>query len=300
MPIIAYQSFNSNASTTHSFDSVTGQRFTKMANSSAVDRDMQVDIAPTVGDTLADPVQGPVYRTQVSAHDDANFTTPDVLGGHVKAFWQNVYRQMGAMPDIMVCGEIDSSSPELSSFVSGSDFSLVPFSDSMHCQSFTAIVPSANTGMLKFLGNGTGWVAYAVSRVVALFVHVPNSFCNDHEKLAEWYSEINQQILRDHQLRIDMVIGDTNQSAQNRTKTALGEKTCSYFANSLSGSTFVPIDAAGASFGGTNSTGTKMFDVAVFNEQFVKIVKGPIYLSQSGTGLTVTDHCGLAVNVEWG
>ncbi|QZH74181.1 MAG: hypothetical protein JY451_10580 [Erythrobacter sp.] len=300
MPIIAYQSFNSNASTTHSLGSATAQHFTKLANTHATGLGQMVDVAPYATDTLGEPVQGPVHRRPVGVHDDNNFRTAQPLGGHVATLWQNVYRAMGAMPDIMVCGEIDASHPELSSFVSGSDFSLVPFSDVMHCQSFTAIVPSANSGMLKFLGQGTGWVAYAVGRVVTLFVHVPNSFCNDASDLADWYSDINQRILREQQLRIDMVIGDTNQSTLGRTSSALGAKTCSFFANAMNGSSFVPFDGAGATFGGTNSTQSQMFDVAVYNEQFVRVEKGPIYLSPSGTGLTVTDHCGLAVKVAWG
>ena len=46
------------------------------------------------------------------------------------------------------------------------------------------------------------------------------------------------------------------------------------------------------------STGTKMYDVRLYWSDLVLLLAGPFYLSQSTGTVTVTDHCGLGVQVE--
>jgi hypothetical protein len=49
---------------------------------------------------------------------------------------------------------------------------------------------------------------------------------------------------------------------------------------------------------GTNSTGSKMYDIAVYRSDIVDLKKGTAYVSQSSSSVTITDHCGLGLNVE--
>ncbi len=49
---------------------------------------------------------------------------------------------------------------------------------------------------------------------------------------------------------------------------------------------------------GTNSTGTKMYDVCLYRSDLVRLLAGPFYLSQSTGAVTVTDHCGVGMQVE--
>ena len=49
---------------------------------------------------------------------------------------------------------------------------------------------------------------------------------------------------------------------------------------------------------GFNSVATKMYDIAVYRSDTVVLKQATAYLSQSSGGVTVTDHCGLAVEIE--
>ena len=46
----------------------------------------------------------------------------------------------------------------------------------------------------------------------------------------------------------------------------------------------------------TNSAGTKMYDVAVYNRLSI-MVRRVVYFSQSSSGTTATDHMGIAIDV---
>ena len=66
--------------------------------------------------------------------------------------------------------------------------------------------------------------------------------------------------------------------------------------NANNGSNVVKIDNCFTAMG-TNSTGTKMSDIAVYRSDAVELKKETAYVSQSSSSVTITDHCGLGLNV---
>jgi hypothetical protein len=114
-----------------------------------------------------------------------------------------------------------------------------------------------------------------------------------------FYHKIWHGLLSAKNQLIDIVIGDTNQQSHGFTANVL---------NALSGRNNYKNAAASASIEkfdnynvverGTNSAGSKMFDVAVYNSDVVTLAKGPVYISQSAAAVTVTDHCGIGIDAR--
>lgn len=123
------------------------------------------------------------------------------------------------------------------------------------------------------------------------------------DDLVKFYQDIASVILQNGGGVIDVVMGDTNQSSGGVTPEALSKATNLPFANAHVDNTLSPIDAYNIQVYGTNSSGTKMFDVAVYNTGTVKLKKLCYWSQQApiGDGSTVaavTDHMGLAIHVE--
>ncbi len=295
MPVIAYQSFNANSSTTHDLAAISAQRFTLDANAHARAQGHQALVLPHNSGDLATPIHGPAHLRPIEALAAAQ--PAHVFGDHISLAWQNCWRAIGAMPAIMVVGELDMTDPAVRGLVSDPQMAIQSTPAAKACQSFTAISQSGLAAVIEPLGSGIGYVAYAVGGMVVVFVHVPNSIAGDRQDTTSFYRGISQSLL--HQRRIiDLVIGDTNQGSFGFTAAALNAAFGVDVYRNIAGQPGVsPVDNYLVSSGGTNATGTKMYDIAVYRSDRVR-VQQHAYISQSAGAVTVTDHCGLVVQAE--
>jgi hypothetical protein len=294
MPIIAYQSFNANSSSNHSTQAVSFQRFTKDTNANTKKRKHDILEYPQDPTDLATPIEGPAFKHEVPFLTKDMHTT-NVFGNHISQTWQHFVREFGAMPNIMVIGELDSSHTDFNKIVGGSNVNLESFSQTKACQSFTAISQSDTGSQIKLVASDIGYVAYSVFDLNVVFVHVPNAIATDKGKMQVFYKQVSQKIKMGGDV-IHLVLGDTNQKTLSFTADVL---------NSCFGVTAYQTAASQASLidtyplltTGTNSTGKEMYDVAVYRSDLLDLEKA-VYISQSPTGVTVTDHCGLGVSVK--
>ena len=304
MPIIAYQSFNANSSTNHGLASVSDQQFTREAKKRRIEAGDEVLQLPTGPDDLTMAIEGPAHLVPVDGSSQ-KLSTINLVAGQISAVWQNVYRVKNQnMPDIMVCGELDISHTDFQSVVRGAlDIEASP--QTRACQSFSRISQSKHGSQIKRLGFGAGYVVYSVLNLNVVFVHVPNSIAVKKGEVQIFYQSIATSLLAGGKI-IHLVIGDTNQPSQGFTESALNEAFgITAYKNALVGSGIEATDIYQVKGtkkrpreGGTNSTATKMFDVAIYRSDVVKLVGEPIYLSQASTGQTATDHCGVVVEIE--
>lgn len=125
----------------------------------------------------------------------------------------------------------------------------------------------------------------------------------DTADLADFYLRIQSEIHRHGKGPIDIIMGDTNQKTSGLTADVVSKALGKTFSNAYSGKQFSPGDTHDTFVKGTNSVGTKMFDVVVYNPATVK-VEQLCYVTQQapfrGTGqvAAVTDHMGVAVRFE--
>jgi hypothetical protein len=202
------------------------------------------------------------------------------------------------MPDIMVCGEMDTSHPDFTGMVSDPNVTIKPIPAPKACQSFTAISQTPIASQIEFLTSGEGFAAYSVAGLTVVFVHVPNRLATSRTGTEEFYRNIAQTLLVNHR-NIDLVIGDTNQGSFNFTAEVLDQAFgINVYKNATASSKVKKIDNYNVFENGTNSTGTKMYDVAVYRSDVVDLKSPVVYLSQSSGAVTVTDHCGLGVFIE--
>lgn len=295
MPTIAYQSFNANASSTHGLASISNQRFTKQTNAYVTDKGDQALVLPHNPAHLTSPFHGPAELRPIEVLADPH--TVNAFGAQVSLAFQNFYRAIQSMPDMMVIGEFDSSHPDFASMISGSDINITSHPAKRACQSFTAISQSAVASSIDFLQSGEGYVAYSIGGLVVVFVHVPNRVASSATGTEQFYLNIAHSLGAKAKY-IDLIIGDTNQPRFNFSAEALnlafGTKA---YVNAGSQAGIVKADNWNVRESGTNSVGTKMYDIAVYRSDINTITAGPIYISQSSSAVTVTDHCGLAVNI---
>jgi hypothetical protein len=221
-----------------------------------------------------------------------------VFGSQIALLWQNFYREFGKMPDIMVCGEMDSSNGDFSSILTDAKVTLTPHPAKMACQSFTAISQSAVAAKLLFIKAGEGFVLYKVGDLIVCFVHVPNKIAASKSAVEQFYFGIASYV-NVHGAIIHVVLGDTNQPGLNFTAACLNVafRTNAYV-NASNGSGVEKIDNWNVTEKGTNSTGTKMYDIAVYRSDVVELKKRTAYVSQSSSAVTITDHCGLGLHAE--
>lgn len=295
MPIIAYQSFNANASKTHGLTQTSGQRFTKDTNRYVTGQGHQALVLPSNPGNLTAPIYGPAHLVPIETLDSSQQTTT-VFGSHIALAWQNFYRQFGGMPDVMVFGELDARHSDFSGMWSDKNVNVTAFPQTRACQSFSSISQTALASQIVTVGSGEGFVVMSVAGFIVVFVHVPNRIATKSDETKAFYKDI-AQTLGQHGIMIHLVIGDTNQSSPGYTAEVLNAafQTTAY-KNAGSGGVKA-VDNWNVTSGGTNSNATKMYDVAVYRSDVVEMKK-LAYLSQSSGGVTVTDHCGLAVQIE--
>lgn len=296
MPIIAYQSFNSNSSSIHGLASVTNQRFTRETNKRVTALGHQALVLPFDTSDLTTPIQGPAELKLIEIL--ATPQTVDVFGSQVALAWQNFYRHFGSMPDIMVCGELDTSHADFASMISDSTVQLTALPAKRACQSFTAVSQTALASQIIRLLHDEGFVAYSISGMTVVFVHVPNRIASSRSGTEDFYFKIAHSLNAKGAI-VDLVIGDTNQGSFNTTADVLNValKTNTY-KNSISTASVVKIDNYDVIEKGTNSNASKMYDVAVYRSDTVEMKDSVAYISQSSSSVTATDHCGLAIRVE--
>jgi hypothetical protein len=244
---------------------------------------------------ISTPIEGPAELKPIEVLVDKQPLI--VFGSQIALLWQNFYRVFGEMPDIMVCGEMDSSNSDFSSVVTDSKVTLTPHPAKMACQSFTAISQSTVASKLLCIKAGEGFVLYLVDNLVVCFVHVPNKIATSKTAVQQFYFDIATHVKLLGAV-IHVVLGDTNQPSFNFTASCLNVafKTEAYV-NANNGSNVVKIDNWNVTEKGTNSTGTKMYDIAVYRSDAVELKKETAYVSQSSSSVTITDHCGLGLNV---
>ena len=307
MPVvIAYQSLNSNCSSTHGVMASAHQRFTDQAHDHFASTYTKPSaLVLPVGDGTFNPlaVQGPAQllpfapegTMDKSNRDGGEFF--DMVSGKFAQLHQNMHREFGRSYDLLVVGELDGSHPDWHKLQNTTGSFLYASSPSRTCNCFTVYGSST---LNKVLGEGTGWIAVQCGNVVAVFVHVPNSVAKNQTDSRAFYHSIWSQIAPMGK-QIDIVIGDTNQPSDAFTSTVVSKALNTTFADAQSGSLKV-MDFHGLNnIQGTNSNGTQKYDVLVYNTSTVKPVKLK-YLSQfsptSSNVSAVTDHMGMAAEVE--
>jgi hypothetical protein len=202
------------------------------------------------------------------------------------------------MPDIMVVGEFDASDPDFGNLLGGSNITVTPHPAKKACQSFTAISQNRVAANIRPLTQGEGYVAYAVGTMVVVFVHVPNKVAAKSADAQQFYRNIAHALGEKGKV-IDLFIGDTNQPSFGFSAQALNMAFgTDAYVNASGKSGITKFDNWNVQEGGTNSVGTKMYDIAVYRSDMVDLLAGPAYISQSSAAVTVTDHCGLALRIE--
>jgi hypothetical protein len=72
MPLVAYQSFNSNASKTHDLASASMQPFTRQTNAYVTEQQQKALVLPFIPGDLTAPVEGPAHLVPIKRFDEPN------------------------------------------------------------------------------------------------------------------------------------------------------------------------------------------------------------------------------------
>ncbi|GBQ91550.1 hypothetical protein AA23498_1215 [Acetobacter nitrogenifigens DSM 23921 = NBRC 105050] len=333
MPIIAYQSFNANARTVvpFNYDSMLNQHFTRNTNDKVTQgKHYSLQLPVTPDNCMSEAVIGPANLVRVKKLPAASSRRiakekaqpRAIFGEHVAQIWQNCIRRMGQLkPDILVCGELyaPANLPTRNAAVSPDSQiatrafkSLNPEKPNSYyrsCNTFTAF--SEVGARSQEVASGYGFVVYKLDDLIVAFVHVPNDKCDNEQAMVTFYKGVAQAA---KSVFLDVVVGDTNQPSPDFTRRVLniafGEKQqyTNAMAADIEARRLTTIDTlvsdgdprnggsvSPAVRAGTNSNSQEMYDVAVFRGAAVGVVDA-FYISQSATGVTVTDHCGICVN----
>ena len=316
MPIFAYQSLNSNASSSHGVSASNSQPFTvKTHNRIAQNCDKWMLSMPTADGVAPHlPVQGPAELVssadigtmdrvekqgkKVPNVDDDRFLR--MVEGKARQTHQHIYREFQGTCDALVYGELDGADSEWGSLQQNAGELFAASSAKRACNCFSIHTHNANS--VTFLGEGEGWIAIKSYGVIAVFVHVPNKYASDENLAASFYDRIKNSLL---QVQgggvIDVVMGDTNQPRNGFTERVLKAVLGQNFADAHPDTNIVPLDSYKRSFGGTNSTAEKKYDIAVYNTETV-FLNQMVYLSQCAPegreAVAVTDHMGVAIEVK--
>jgi len=300
MAIIAYQSFESNTSKTHNADAIFQNKFTVETNQRVSGAGVNALVYPTIPEDPATIVQGPAHLVPVGRLSPMASASLSPLRAQIEQIFQNSTRALHDEIDLLVCGELDVAShgdfaalrafPGLSTHTTFAD---------KNCQCFTAFTASGRGAQSKMIAEGVGYLCVDLGGICVLFVHVPNAFARDRNATTAFYGRIIQDVIGKGYAAIDLVMGDTNQSSADQTRDCLEAAkgaTGAQYVNAFSGGAIEPVDNYMHTEKGTNSSGSKMYDVAVYNQTSLKL-RRVVYFSQSSSGTTATDHMGIAIDV---
>lgn len=299
MTIIAYQSFESNASSTHDAQAIFQNQFTRKTNA-RVAGNVNALVYPTIPEDPATIVQGPAQLVTVGQLAPRSSASLGPLRAQIEQIYQNSTRALHDEIDLLVCGELDVAGHDdfaaLRAFPGLSTHTTLA---SKNCQCFTSFTSSGRGAQSKVVAEGIGYLCIDIGGLCVLFVHVPNEFATDRIRTAQFYARIIQEAVGKGYGAVDLVIGDTNQGSADQTRACLDDakgSTGADYANAFTGGAIEPVDNYLHSESGTNSSGKKMYDVAVYNRATVRVQR-VVYFSQSSSGTTATDHMGIAIDI---
>lgn len=308
MPVvIAYQSLNSNCSSTHGVMASAHQRFTDQTHdhySSSYTKPSAL-VLPTAGGTYNSlPVQGPAQLVPFAPEGTMDKSNRDgseffnMVSGKFAQLHQNMFREFSRSYDLLVVGELDGSHPDWHKLQNSTGSFLHASSPSRTCNCFTVY---GSKPINNVVGEGNGWIAVQCSNVVVVFVHVPNSVAKNQTDSRAFYHSIWSQLAPEGK-RIDIIMGDTNQPSDAFTSTVVSKALNTTFADAPVGGSLGVMDFHGIkNIQGTNSNAKSRYDILVYNTSTIKSVKLK-YISQfsptGGNVSAVTDHMGMAAEVE--
>ncbi|MEE4451240.1 hypothetical protein [Novosphingobium resinovorum] len=299
MTIIAYQSFESNTSTTHNAQAIHQKQFTQQTNA-RVAGNVNALVYPTIPDDPATIVQGPAHLVPVRHLSPLAAASISPLRAQIEQIYQNSTRALHDEIDLLVCGELDiASHADFAAMRSFPNLTTHTTLASRNCQCFTSFTSSGRGAQSKVVSEGIGFLCIDIDGLCVLLVHVPNAFATDRGATTAFYAQIIQDAVRKGYASMDVVMGDTNQASADHTRDCLqaaAGNTGAVYVNAHGGGTIAPVDNYLHVESGTNSAGTRMYDVAVYNRMSVAL-KQAVYFSQSSSGTTATDHMGIAVEV---
>lgn len=310
MPVFAYQSLNSGNNTDHGVHASNSQGFTEKTHNNIAAGGGRWMLAMPVAEGVSPdvPIHGPAQLLpsaqknyiQKGKHTDVSFRK--MVEGKARQTHQHLIRSLGQC-SLMVYGEMDGNHSDWQSMQNHAGNLLGAFSSGKACNSFS--VHTNGSGSHQILGQGMGWIALKSDGIRALFVHVPNSVATQESLTKKFYRDIQDSLLGVAGGGvIDVIMGDTNQPRLGYTQEVVSAATGQNYSVFHQGKDIQPEDAYQRSFGGTNSSASKKYDVAVYNTATVKI-EDMVYLSQctevagenGSLAAAVTDHMGIGIKV---
>lgn len=292
---VAYQSFNSNASTEHGTKSIVGQYFTKMANSKAVEKGYKVLVCPTLENDMGAVVQGPQQLVPVEKLpgkvDEDEFL--GAMSSHISNIFNIAPRIFSTEVEIAVIGEFDYNKLQGATLFPIKGYSVSHVTAKKACQCFTVFVKDDKK--VDVIEQGIGFVACECDDIMFLFVHVPNEEAKTESKTKSFYQGISDLLKIKSKNTIHVVMGDTNQPSDNYTANVLKAVFGKDFETCTAKKT-AHANIFGSQPTGTNSTGTMNYDVIVYStDKINKVDFAPISSSASGT--TTSDHSGISAKI---
>ncbi|MCK7596512.1 hypothetical protein M0G74_04405 [Microbulbifer sp. CAU 1566] len=290
--------------------SSNSQHFTKIAHNKIAQGGERWMLAMPTAEGVAPniPIHGPaqlIASAKQGHHKDTNYSNASFLQlieGKARQTHQHLIRSLGPC-SLLVYGEMDGNHSDWQSMGQHAGELVGATSSGKACNSFS--VHAANNSQHTLVASGMGWVAVRSQGIMALFVHVPNDVAKERGKTLRFYSDIRTQVLQATGGGvIDLIMGDTNQPRSGYTQEIVTQAMGIQFSELHKDKLIQPEDAYQRSFGGTNSTGTQKYDIALHNTETVK-VENMVYLSQcteiigtSGSeAAAITDHMGIGVKV---
>ncbi len=310
MTNIVYQSLNSNSSTSHGISASNSQFFTRKTHDrlASVDEKWMLNLPTTEAAEPDVPVHGPAELIPSAPggfmakqqHDNEEFLS--LVKGKAEQIHQQAMRELGAPLDVLVFGELDGANPEWNPLQSSSGTFTNSSFTGKACNAFSVCKIKTQ---YEHIAEGTGWIAIKINNIIAVFVHVPNSIAKSQSSAITFYQKINTAVLQAGKGAIDIIMGDTNQGSADFTQNVVSKGLNTPFYNAHQGSSIAPVDAYQQTFGGTNSTASMKYDIAVYNPATVRINRF-IYLSQATSthhnganhAAAVTDHMGMGVSLQ--
>lgn len=331
--VIAYQSLNSNASTTHDLAASTSQYFTRKA---------QRTLAPMyTGHSGAlkyptspknephEAIQGPPDLVPVadesamdlsrkrkrSARDDgedpgfveAKSRTLSMVEGKARQIYQQAYREMSVQCDLIAFGELDSTHAEWGSMTSEAGGRVHTSEQPKACNCFSLHSSGSAAETAVFVDEGEGWCAARCKGVLVVFVHVPNSIARSKTDATRFYNTIKTRLLTATGGGVvDVVMGDTNQASEHFSPEVISRGMDLTFADAdTKRAHTAPVDTwshkGDVGHRGTNSVNNKKFDVVVYNTGTVKHIDINYFTQLSFTSnqaAAYTDHMGVMIKVS--
>lgn len=293
---VAYQSFNSNASTEHGAKSIVGQYFTKIANQKAIEKGYKVLVCPTLENDMGAIVQGP--QNLVPIDKLPSKVEPDEflqsMSEHISNIFNLAPRVFSSEVEIAAIGEFDYGKLQGATLFPIKGYIVSEVTAKKACQCFTLFIKDSKK--VEILEQGIGFVACECDGIVLVFVHVPNDDAKTASKTTGFYKGISDLLKKKNKNTIHVVMGDTNQPSDDYTAGVLKGVFGKDFETATAKKT-EHVNIFGAQPKGTNSTGTVNYDVIVYStDKISKVEFAPI--SSSATGTTTSDHSGISAKIN--